>query len=600
MSRHPDPGSFGDRRRHGLDMFAKAWAKALHRAHYVPISAAERYRIVSALAERLVGGLFAEPPDPTCGLGVGEDLVAAGFASPDALGRTIAVLNTRLAADLGLPADAAMRVRLTALLEGLAAGFTAAVHDRSLDAQDAVRLAALAAQARAEQALRANEVRFRHLATHDAWTDLPNRTLFVERLDRIFATGPPSRRVGMCCINLDEFATINDILGHGVGDRLLSATADRLRALAEPSGHLVARFDSDQFAILIEDTTCAEDAVKVADRALTALAEPFHIDNTEIPVTASAGVAEQSIGSGDTAELIRATQIALHWAKADGKARWMLFEHERSAADAERYRLSAAMPAALRHGEFALAYQPLVDLHDGHIAGVEALARWHHPRLGMLGAGQFIELAEHTGLIVPIGRRLLEQACRQASAWQQDGYGLYVNVNIAVRQLNQTGLVASVAQILDRTGLAPYRLQLEVTEHAVIELTDQTRATLAALVELGVRIVIDDFGTGYANLANLRALPLHGLKLDASFARPAPRIEKPPLPAVRQPDDTAFLATVIALGHTLGLTVTAEGIETASQARRMRDAGCDTGQGWHFGRPVPPGEITRRVAGQRR
>ncbi|GAA2710323.1 hypothetical protein ACFY2R_28900 [Micromonospora olivasterospora] len=168
MTGHPDADSLADRHRHGLDTFAKAWAKGLHRAHYVPISSAERYRIVSGLAERLVGGLFAEPPDPTCGFGVGEDLVAAGFASPDALGRTIAVLNTRLAADLGLPADAAVCVRLTALLEGLAAGFTAAVHDRSLDAQDAVRLAALAAQARAEQALRANEARFRHLATHDA------------------------------------------------------------------------------------------------------------------------------------------------------------------------------------------------------------------------------------------------------------------------------------------------------------------------------------------------------------------------------------------------------------------------------------------------
>src|SRR5262249_11608731 len=207
-------------------------------------------------------------------------------------------------------------------------------------------------------------------------------------------------------------------LGHEVGDQLLAAAADRLRCLAAASGHLVARFDGDQFAILIDDTSCPEDAIKVADRALTVLAEPFDLDGMELPMTASAGVVERPGAGSDPADLVRAAQIALHWAKADGRASWRSFEPRRSAEDAARYRLTSAMPAALRRDQFTLHYQPLVSLASGRLVGVEALVRWRHPERGLLGAAEFIGAAEDTGLIVPLGEHLLAAACRQAARWQ--------------------------------------------------------------------------------------------------------------------------------------------------------------------------------------
>jgi diguanylate cyclase len=550
--------------------FARAWATALDAADYVPELPPARHATVAALAERVADALSAERLDPRAGQRIGADLVASGYASPEALGRTITVLYRHLATG----PDS----QVAALTEAVVAGFVAAVHDRALDAQEAVRVAAMTAQARAERALHAGEARFREFATHDTLTGLPNRTLFTQRLDERLAHGA---RLGVCCLDLDRFAAVNDSLGHGVGDRLLIAAADRLCQLAATAGHLVARLDSDLFAILVEGTTCAEDAVKVADRALSALAEPFYLDDTELPLTASAGVVERDATGADSAELIRAAQIALHWAKADGRGRWRLFDPVRGARDAARYRLSAAMPAALRRGEFILHYQPLVRLADGRLVGVEALARWRHPTHGLLGAEAFIGLAEDTGLIVPLGTHLLNQACRQAARWQRLASDPpYVSVNLASRHLHDPGLVGCVVEVLDRTGLAPDLLHVEITERTVIDTTGRTAEVLSALAELGVRIALDDFGVGYSNLACLRALPLHGLKLDGTFTEGT--------------DD--FLAAAVALGHTLGLTVTAEGIETAEQARRMRVAGCDTGQGWHLGRPLPADELTRRIA----
>jgi predicted signal transduction protein with EAL and GGDEF domain len=426
---------------------------------------------------------------------------------------------------------------------------------------------------------------------------------------------PVVTRLGICCIDLDGFKAVNDALGRHIGDRLLVAVADRLCDLASatgpvidapPSGAmgcswldrcrdgrlLVARLDSDEFAILIEETTRAEDAIKVADRALAVLAEPFHIDDHELPVSASAGVMEGPLAGTDSMELLRAADIALHWAKVDGKSRWALYEEERSAHDTARYRLSAAMPAGLRRGEFTLLYQPLVNLANDHLVGVEALARWHHPEHGVLGADRFVGLAEDTGLIVALGARLLEQACRQAVAWQDIcADPPYVSVNLAARQIRGTGLVGDVVDVLDRTGLSPRRLQLEITEQTVIDTGEQTIANLRALADLGVRVAIDDFGTGYSNLAVLRALPLHGIKLAGTLMRGSATDTA----AASDPSDDAFMATLVSLGHTLGFAVTAEGIETGAQAARLRAVGCDTGQGWYFGQAVPAEEITDRI-----
>jgi diguanylate cyclase (GGDEF)-like protein len=555
----------------------------------VPTTPPELDQLVRGLVARLAETLAAEPFDPSTGYWVGSDLVAGGFAAPEALGRSITMLQAHLLPQLGRT-DEATAARLTALIETLAAGFAAAVHDRALDAQEAVRIAALTARNNAEQALRRSEARFRHFATHDLLTRLPNRTLLIERLTELVDAAGPDARLGLCCVDLDGLTAVNDSLGLLVGDKLLIEAARRLRLLTGAAGYLVARMDSDQFAILLEGTTCGEDATKVADRVLATIAEPIHVDDSELPLTASAGVVEGPVAGTDPAELIRSAQIALNWAKADGRARWKLFNEGRSQADVARYRLSAAMPAALRRGEFTLAYQPLIELRTGRLVGVEALARWLHPERGLLGADQFIGLATDSGMIVPLGNHLLEQACRQAAAWRRISPAApYVSVNLAARQLHQAGLVGFVAELLDRVGLPAARLQLEITEHAVIGTDRKVIATMSALARLGVRIAIDDFGTGYSNLACLRGrLPLHGLKLDGTFAQG-------PAPAIR-PSDAEFLATVVSIGRTLGLTVTAEGIETAAHARRMRAAGCEIGQGWHLGRPMRAERITALIS----
>jgi diguanylate cyclase (GGDEF)-like protein len=562
----------------GLTRFAQAWSKALYGTGYVPLTPAERHQLLAGLAARVHAALVGEPFDPTAGWRVGADL-AAGFAAPEVLGRTIAVLTGRLAGDLHLsPAEAG---RLPDLVSAVASGFTAATHDRALDAQEAVRSAAVIAQARAEQALRDSEARIRHLATHDPVTGLPNRSWFLQRLGALATEADPAVRVGVCCIGLDRFAPVNDSLGFQAGDRLLTAVADRLRALATPRGWLVVRLESDQFALLVE-TRSTEDALKAADRALAALAEPYQLDGAELPLTASAGVVERPVAAAAPADLLRDAQIALGWAKADGRDRWREFREQRAAEDAERYRLAAAIPAGLRQDEFTLHYQPLVDLADGRIVGVEALARWRHPTDGLLPAGRFIGLAEQSGQIVQVGHRLLEQACRQAAFWNQltTATPRYVSVNLGTAQLHQPGLAGHIAQTLDRTGLLPHLLQVEVTERAAG--TAEPTATLNALATLGVRVAVADFGVGYSNLARLRDLPLTELKLAAAFAQP--------VPATARHD--RFLAHVTELCHTLGLTVTAGGIETAAHATRMRAAGCDTGQGWHLGPPQPAQQIT--------
>jgi diguanylate cyclase len=264
---------------------------------------------------------------------------------------------------------------------------------------------------------------------------------------------------------------------------------------------------------------------------------------------------------------MRAAEMTLHWAKADGGARWAVFDAERSAKELARYELSASMPAALANGEFFLVYQPLVELAGRRVIGYEALARWRHPVHGVLGPGKFIGLAEDTGLIVPLGQHLLEMACRRARTWPTP---TFVSFNLSGRQIGEAGLVAHVATVLDRTGLHPTRLQLEITE-SVVASTPQSIEKLQGLARLGVRIAIDDFGTGYSNLAYLCDLPVHSLKLASRFLHGGVGEQ--------------LLGLMVSLGRTLGLHITAEGIETAEQARRLLDLGCDSGQGLHLGRP---------------
>jgi diguanylate cyclase (GGDEF)-like protein len=497
-------------------------------------------------------------------------------------------MQSRLLTDLGLSGDE-MRHRLARLSGAVAAGHESTLRERTLDEQEAIRRAALEIRERAEIQIRAGEVRFRHAALHDPLTGLPNRTLFTARLEQLFAGHAADARAGVCFIGLDGFKAVNDSRGHHVGDQLLIMAAERLSTLTTDSRHLVARLGGDEFAVLIENSASPDDGVKVADRVLMLLETPFFIDGHELPITASIGIVERSLSGTDPTEIMRAADITLHWAKDDGKGQWALFDADRNAHEVSRYMLSADMPAALARGEFTVAYQPMVDLSDGVLRGVEALARWHHPTHGVLTADRFIDLAESSGLIMRLGIHMLEQACRQAAGWQDlSPYPPFVSVNLAVRQLRNPGFPGQVAAILDRTNLAPDRLQLEITESGLMSAATGTAGTLRAVADLGVRLAIDDFGTGYSNLAYLGSLPVHDLKLAATFVQR--------LRTSRSTDAEAIIAALVSLGHTLGLTVTAEGIEGSAEASTLADIGCDTGQGWHFGRPAPARDITDLVA----
>ncbi|MER5306252.1 EAL domain-containing protein [Streptomyces sp. NPDC002773] len=490
------------------------------------------------------------------------------------------------------------------------------------------------------------QARLRHLQMHDPVTRLPNRALFFERLsaaleasaedagdtigtvgtgeaeragsaDRTGGAGARARavisssyesygygrtgRIGLCYLDLDGFKAVNDTLGHRVGDRLLAAVAGRLTECADSDGytrsggHLVARLGGDEFAILVEDSTGTEQLADLARSVLDALQHPFDLAGQRLAVSASIGVVERS-GHGTTATaLMQAADTTLYWAKADGKARWTLFDPERNAHRMTRQALSSTLRPAVERGEFGLEYQPLVDLSDGAVRGVEALVRWNHPQFGPLAPNRFIGIAEEDGSIVELGRWVLRTACRQARQWQKDHpreRPIFVSVNVAVRQVWDSDLVADVAGILAETGLAPHLLQLELTESAVMGSAGRPLQALQALSDMGVRIAIDDFGTGYSNLAYLSRLPVSVLKLDGSFVRGFQDEEH------ANPADELIVEALVQLAHRLGLTVTAECVETSGQASRLRRIGCDTGQGWLYSRAVAPDRIAELIGAE--
>ncbi|MEU3710831.1 EAL domain-containing protein [Streptomyces catenulae] len=444
--------------------------------------------------------------------------------------------------------------------------------------------------------------RVRHLQMHDPVTRLPNRALFFERLSSALeaASFEPSGtgRIGLCYLDLDGFKAVNDTLGHRVGDRLLSAVAQRLSRCAERTGargddasrgHLVARLGGDEFALLVENSTGTDQVAELAQCALDALQQPFDLAGQRLSVSASIGVVERTAAGTTATGLMQAADTTLYWAKEDGKARWTLFDPERNAHRMTRQALSSTLRPAVDRGEFTLEYQPLVGLGDGRAEGVEALVRWRHPQFGTLAPNRFIALAEENGSIVELGRWVLETACRQARAWQLErpaARPLFVSVNVAVRQVWDSDLVADVAGILAETELPPELLQLELTESAVMGSAGRPLQALQALSDMGVRIAIDDFGTGYSNLAYLSRLPVSVLKLDGSFVSGFRSQEHP------NPADETIVEALVALAHRLGLTVTAECVESAEQAARLRRIGCDTGQGWLYARPLAPERIT--------
>ncbi|MEW2253533.1 putative bifunctional diguanylate cyclase/phosphodiesterase [Streptomyces sp. NPDC058733] len=426
-------------------------------------------------------------------------------------------------------------------------------------------------------------LRLRYEATHDALTGLPNRTLFFERLEKVLSQGG-DRRFGLCYLDLDGFKTINDSLGHAAGDRLLVEVADRLQSCATAPGEMVARLGGDEFVALTTGPDSRREVDELAARIMNALLAPVRIDGRELTVRGSIGIVEGAAGERSAAEVLRSADITMYRAKSAGGNRFELADPEADARAITRHGLTTALPAALERGEFFIEYQPLVHLGDGSVRGAEALVRWLHPQHGVLGPDRFIPLAEHTGLIVPLGRWVLEEAVRQAREWRErtaQAGPLRINVNLSPCQLTHPGLVQDTVDILERAGVAPDALCLEVTESALIGADDDLLKPLRRLAEMGVDIALDDFGTGYSNLANLRRLPVSVLKLDRSFTQGMQQFPADPV-------DLKIVEGIVSLAHSLDLAVTVEGVETGAQAEQLRILGCDTAQGWYYARPGPP------------
>ncbi|HKN97375.1 MAG TPA: bifunctional diguanylate cyclase/phosphodiesterase [Pseudonocardiaceae bacterium] len=575
-----------------LSALARLWARVVARSSFVPQGRATARAVLEDALRTIVAALTEEPFDSTVGREIGRTLVASHISSPKALGDSIDLLGGRLLDELGIADERAPR-RLAALLGQIATGYTESLRDAALLAAEDINRAERTAWRDQQRKLHR---RLQHALLHDRLTDLPNRAQFTGWLAETLARAPADARLGLCLVNLDRFKAINDSIGMEKADQVLLAVANRLSAQAGRYGHFLAHLGADTFAIGVARTHDSDDMAKVADRALRTLADPIRLDGMQIPITASAGIVERAVAGAQVTELVRAADISVGWAKADqGRyrqvGRWALFDENRNAVEVRRHTLTAEIPGALARGEFTLEYQPLVRLADRELVGVEALARWDHPRLGRIGPGQFIPSAEDTGLIVPLGLSLLEKACAQAAAWRSaTGHELVMSVNLAVAQIRTPGLLAAITAVLRRTGWPAELLQLELTESALIGTDDDAMDIVHGLADLGIALAIDDFGTGYSSLAYLSELPVQNLKLAASFLRGLDT----QTPTARS--NLTILPALIKLSHDLDVTVTAEGIEAVDQADHLNGLGCDFGQGYLLGRPMPAADINDLLA----
>ena len=425
---------------------------------------------------------------------------------------------------------------------------------------------------------RALEDRLKHQAFHDPLTHLANRVLVRYRLEHALQRRAQTEdHVAIIFIDLDNFKYINDSLGHSAGDELLVALAARLRASLR-AGDTPARFGGDEFVILLEDVDTPRYAISVAERVLESMREPFWIDGHEVFATPSIGIAFSGEGNGSADELLRHADSAMYEAKRRGKACFAIYEASMSGAALKRLELENDLRRALQNGEFELYFQPTWDLDFDRVSGFEALVRWNHPTRGLVMPGEFIALSEETGLIVPLGFKVLSAACAQAVAWNESSdYPLSMAVNISARQLLLPEVVPLVAAALEESGLDPHNLILEITESAIVERTEQVLITMNELKKLGVSLAIDDFGTGYSSLAYLRAFPFDYLKIDRQFVSSIDR----------EPDNSAIVTSMVTLAHALKLVVVAEGAETHEEIEHLKFLGCDKGQGYFFGRPEP-------------
>ncbi|MEO8432489.1 MAG: EAL domain-containing protein [Acidobacteriota bacterium] len=421
------------------------------------------------------------------------------------------------------------------------------------------------------------EEQVKHIAFHDALTGLPNRLLFNDRLSMaVMHANRTGGRVAILFLDLDRFKVINDSLGHSIGDELLRRVAERLGGCVR-EGDTVARLGGDEFTVLVEGMEKEVDAAKIARKILGALRLPFFIDGRELFITASMGVAIHPADGENAEDLVRNADTAMYRAKEQGRDNCQLYAPAMNAKALERLSLENRLRQAIQNQELVLQYQPLIDLESGQIRGAEALVRWQHPDLGLLPPGEFISLAELSGLIVPIGEWVLRTACAQARAWQLAGFpNLTMAVNISARQFQQSELLYQVQEALRESGLSAESLDLEITESNAMQSAELSISLLWDLKNLGVKLSMDDFGTGYSSLNYLKRFPIDRLKIDQSFVRDV----------TSDPDDAAIASAMIAMAHSLQLTVVAEGVETEAQLAFLREQRCDEMQGYLFSRPV--------------
>lgn len=423
-----------------------------------------------------------------------------------------------------------------------------------------------------------------HLAQHDTLTNLPNRMLLKDRLSQAIAASQRNgTRVAVLYLDLDGFKHVNDSLGHAIGDKLLQSVAKRLLSCVRNSD-TVSRQGGDEFIVLLSEIAHGSDAGVKASKILNALVEPHEIDQHSLRFTASIGVTTFPDDGRDAETLITNADVAMYQAKEKGRNNYQFFEKNMNARALERQHVEASLRVALERNELQLYYQPKVDLHTGEIVGVEALVRWMHPDRGLIGPLQFISIAEDSGLILPIGRWVLRESCKQARAWQDGGFRhIQMAVNVSSVEFRSEGFLGGVRTILDETRLDPCYLELEMTESVLMHHVEFTAPVLQELKTMGVRLAVDDFGTGYSSLSYLRQFPVDTLKVDQSFVR---EIDG-------ETGDAPIIGAVISMGRSLNLLVIAEGIETAEQLTTLQSYGCDRGQGFYFSRPVPALEFAK-------
>ncbi|HKS14909.1 MAG TPA: EAL domain-containing protein [Pseudomonas sp.] len=433
-------------------------------------------------------------------------------------------------------------------------------------------------------AIKHSERELAYLAHHDPLTDLPNRLLFSDRAEQALAGAQNSKRgCALLLLDLDHFQSINDSLGHNIGDQLLKQVGERLQALLG-SGMTLARLGGDEFGVLSENCQQVGQAAALAQGIIEGMREPFVLEGNRLFISASIGISLFPSDALSAEQLLRNADSALFKAKGNGRAGYALYTEELTAHAQHRVETAAELRRAIDHQELRVFYQPVHDLASGRMVGVEALVRWQHPQRGLVPPGEFIPIAERTGLIAEIDTWVLRQACGQMVDWQAQGRSLeFVAVNISSRLFGHRALYRQVADVLQDTGMDPALLELEVTESAVMEDPETSLEQLHRLRELGLRLAIDDFGTGYSSLLRLKRLPVQKLKIDQGFVAGLPCDE----------DDIAIVRVIIALARSMNMQVHAEGIEQAEQARFLLEHDCQLGQGYWFGRPVPVAQLHR-------